>query len=102
MPKDSLAGILIASFKRCDLQIVDPLGIKMNLVAVALRKAFDNFGKGALCAVAAVYKGREDGDAQVKWSLQRELSARPGSLLGPRQQVLAGEKESQGRATEEN
>jgi len=54
MPKDSLAGILFAGFKRCDLQIVDPMGIKMNLVAVALRKAFDNFSKGALRAVAAV------------------------------------------------
>src|SRR5208337_523079 len=102
MPEDSLAGIPFASCKQCDQQIVDPLGIKMNLVAVVLRKTFDNFGKGALCAVAPVYKGREDGDAQVKRSLQRELSQQPESLLGPRQQVLAGEKEFRERATEEN
>ena len=44
MPEDSLGGILFASCKRCDQQIVDTMGIKMNLVAVALRKTFDNFG----------------------------------------------------------
>ena len=74
----------------------------MNLVAVALRKTLDNFGKGALCAVAPVNEGREDGEAQVKRSLQRELSQQPRSLPGPRQQVLAGEKEFRGRAREAN
>ena len=59
MPENTPAGILFASCKRCDLQIVDALRIEMNLMAVAVRKPFDNFGKRALRAVAAVYKGRD-------------------------------------------
>ena len=102
MPENALTGILSASCKRCDLQIADLLRIEMNLMAVAVGKPFDNLGKGALRAVAAVYKGRKDGDAQVRWSLQRGLSQRPGSFPGPRPRVLAGERESRGRATTEN
>src|SRR5271157_4636254 len=102
MPENALAGILFAICKRCDLQIVDPLRIEVNLMAVAFRKPFDDFGKGALCAMAPVYERREDGDAQVKSSLQRGLRQRPGNSLGHRQTVLEGERESRGRATKEN
>ena len=102
MPEDALAGILRAGFIRRDLQIVNPLRIEMNLMAMALRKPFDNFSKGAFRAMAAVNKGREYGDAQVNWSLQQELRQQSGSWLGPRPRVLAGERESRERPITEN
>jgi hypothetical protein len=48
----------------------------MNLVAVVRCKTFKDFGEGALRAMAAVYKGRKDSDAQVRSSLQQVLTQR--------------------------
>ena len=48
----------------------------MNLVAVTLCKPLKDFSEGALRAMAAVYKGRKDSDAQVRSSLQQVLTQR--------------------------
>lgn len=49
-------------------QVFDALGIEMDFAVIVAREALEQFGKGALRAVAAVHKRRNDGEPQVSAS----------------------------------
>src|SRR5208337_1918202 len=101
VPEDT-APRIFGSIGGKALQIPDALRIELNFPTVLGGKAFNLFNDAKFSSVASVQKGRYDRESQLNWSLKHGQSQQPGSLPGPRQQVLAGEKEFRGRAREAN